>query len=416
MITRGVASRVEEALSDTPVVLLVGARQTGKSTLCRELVARKRVGAYRTLDDIATLESAKRDPIGFIEALPSSVVLDEVQRLPELFLTIKRSVDEDRRPGRFLLTGSANVLLLPRIADSLAGRMEVRTLWPLSQGEIEGHPETFVDDVFSAGWSPRDVTPEARGSLVRRIARGGFPEAVGRKAHDRRDEWFASYVRTMLDRDVRDIARVDALTSIPDLLSLLALRIGSLHNAAEVSRSLGLPVTTVKRHLAMLEIIYMISRLPGWWSKRANRLIRAPKILLADTGIAAHLTRWDESSVEAEPSRFGALLENFVVMEIVKQCSWSKERPELSHFRTPGGREVDLVLEARGRRVVGVEVKATATPRSDDFRGLELLREAAGKDFVRGVLLHGGRNCLPFGDRMFALPISSLWQVAPGPR
>jgi predicted AAA+ superfamily ATPase len=410
MLSRRLARPLEAALSDTPVVLLVGARQSGKSTLCRDLLERRRIAGYRTFDDTATLEWAQRDPTGFVASLPAGVVLDEIQRAPGLFLEIKRSVDEDRRPGRFLLTGSANVLNLPRLADSLAGRMEVKTLWPLSQGEIDGHVETFVDDLFAATWSPKVVASVSRKDLITRILRGGFPEAVARRDSDRRTEWFASYVKTMLERDVRDLANVEALTAIPNLLSLLASRIGGLHNSAEVSRSIGVPSTTVARHLALLETIYMVGRLPGWWSKRSHRLIRAPKLLLADSGVAAHLTRCDEALLEAEPVRLGPLLENFVVMEILKQASWSKERPELSHFRTAGGREVDLVLEGRGGRIVGVEIKATATPRADDFRGLETLREVAGTSFVRGVLLHGGRDVLPFGDRMLAVPLGALWQ------
>jgi predicted AAA+ superfamily ATPase len=215
----------------------------------------------------------------------------------------------------------------------------------------------------------------------------------------------------MLERDVRDLSNVADLTSIPDLLSLVAARLGGLHNASEFSRSLGMPNTTVTRHLALLETIFMVVRLPGWWSKRSNRLIRAPKLLLTDTGIAAYLTRCDSATIESEPARFGPLLESFVITELHKQASWSRERPELSHFRTAGGREVDLVLEGRGGRIVGLEVKATATPRAEDFRGLEALREATGKAFTRGVLLHGGKGVLPFGKDMHAMPLGTLWNA-----
>jgi predicted AAA+ superfamily ATPase len=414
VFTRALLPLIEDALADTPVVMLVGARQAGKSTMCRELLSRGLVDEYRSLDDATSLDSARRDPSGFVASLPPRVVLDEVQRAPNLFLAIKKQVDERRTPGSFLLTGSANVLLLPNIADSLAGRMEIQTLWPLSESEIEGWHGNFVDAVMADSWKPRGLASLTRAGLMERILRGGFPEATARLGTDRRARWFDSYVRTILERDVREIARLEALTVIPDLLTLLASRIGGLHNAAEVSRSSGLPATTVKRHMALLEIIYMTVRLPGWWSKRAHRLIRAPKIVLTDTGIASRLTRADEKAPETEPARFGALLENFVVMELTKQASWSRERPELSHFRTPSGREVDLVLEGRGKRLVGIEIKATATPRADDFRALEHLREVAGQTFLRGVLLHGGSDVLPFGDRLLAVPFSALWSGTHG--
>ncbi|MEW6638365.1 MAG: ATP-binding protein, partial [Actinomycetota bacterium] len=350
MYRRNVADLLDEALADSPVVLLNGARQTGKSTLVRSSMIRGFSGRYLTLDDAGILSAAATDPAGFLAGLGRPVVLDEVQRAPDLFLAIKAEVDRDRRPGSFLLTGSANVLLLPRLSESLAGRMEVHTLWPLSQGELEGVREGFVDAAFSGGAPPVSLEAEDPPRLFERVLRGGFPEVVGRESPARRRAWFDSYVTTILQRDVRDLANIERLAEMPRLLSLLATRASSLLSYSDLSRAAAMPQSTLKRYMALLETVFLVQTLPAWSANLGKRLVKSPKSIVCDTGLAAHLQGVDAQRLSAEPVLAGPLLENFVAMELKKQITWSETRPSLYHFRTQAGREVDLVLEdAAGR-------------------------------------------------------------------
>jgi predicted AAA+ superfamily ATPase len=409
---RHLTSRLLAALSDTPVVLLHGARQTGKSTLVRHLGRTAHPARYLTLDDAAVLSSAAGDPQGFIESLEGSVILDEVQRAPELFLAIKRAVDRDRRPGRFLLTGSANVLLLPRLAESLVGRLEILTLWPLSQGEIHGHREGLIDALF-AGEQPS--WQEAAADLPAvwdEILLGGYPEVRTRALPERRREWFGAYLTTILQRDVRDLSRIEGLTEVPRLLSLLASRLGNVSNFAELSRESGLPQTTLKRYLALLETTFLVQRLPPWSGNPEKRLTRTAKVLLTDSGLAAHLLGVDREGGTARQEDRGRLLECFVFAELRKAISWSRARPRLLHYRTRTGGEVDFVLEDAAGRCVGIEVKAGATAGGRDFRGLRELAETLGERFLYGLLLYAGREPVPFGKKLHAVPLECLWTSA----
>ena len=405
---------LEAALADTPVVLVVGPRQAGKTTLCR-LVADRRGARFLSLDDAATLAAASADPAGFIAALDGSVVLDEIQKAPALLPAIKLAVDRRRTAGRFLLTGSADVLALPRVSESLAGRMEVLTLWPLSQGELAGRSEGFIDALFAAGNVGPGGSGEARADLVERALRGGFPEAVARRDPERRRTWFRSYVTTMLERDVRDLGQIEGLTDLPRLLNLLAARSASLLNIAELSRSVGLPHTTLTRYLRLLERAFLVRRVPAWAGSRARRAVKTPRVWIPDTGLLGHLAGLTSTRLAEEPTAVGPLLETFVASELAKQLGWSRTRVELFHFRTHGGREVDLVLEASDGRLAGIEVKAAATVRAADMKGLTALREVAGKRFHRGVVLYTGRETLPFGSDLWALPVSALWQLGAKP-
>jgi predicted AAA+ superfamily ATPase len=411
MISRNIVPSIEAALKDSPVVLLIGARQTGKSTLAQDLVERKVfAGRYRTFDDPTLLSAAHNNPAEFVSAFETPVVFDEVQRVPELFLAIKAAVDRNRRPGRFVLTGSANVLLLPRIADSLAGRMEVQTLWPFSQGELERTLDLFIDRVFSEK-PPRGFTSrESKATLIDRVMRGGFPEVQQRSIHARRSAWFDSYITTILQRDIRDLANIEGLTTLPRLLTLLAARAGSLLNFAEISNSVGLPQTTLKRYLTLLETTFLIRVLPAWSSNLGKRLIKAPKLMLTDTGLMAHLLRINAERISSEPTSLGPLLENFVMMELAKQATWSETNPSFFHFRTPAGQEVDLVLERGDGKIVGVEVKASVAVSANDLKGLRALSESAGRKFVRGIILYTGHETVAFDKNIVAMPMSSLWQ------
>lgn len=409
MYLRNIEPELRSALADTPVALLNGARQTGKSTLVTALS--KDLGAtYVTLDDATVLSAASTDPAGFLKGLGASAVIDEVQKVPALFPAIKTMVDADRRPGRFLLTGSANVLMLPKISESLAGRIEIITLYPLSQAELLGRPGRFVDGLFAAEL-PELTKEKKRYDLADLVLAGGYPEAVQRPVGKRREAWFASYITAILQRDVRDLGHIEGLTEMPRLLGLLAARVGGLLNMSELSRSSGIAHTTLKRYLSLLEATFLLQPLPAWSANLGKRLIKSPKIHLVDTGLCAHLTGLTKQRLTPDLTAFGPLLESFVVGELRKQVTWSELRLKLYHYRTTAGRGVDVVLEDAAGRLVGVEVKATATVTKKDFAGLQTLAEDTGKRFVRGLVLHNGEEAVSFGEHQMALPISAIWRV-----
>jgi predicted AAA+ superfamily ATPase len=411
MILRHLERSISRSLRDTPVVLVNGARQTGKTTLVRSIASKREGTRYVTLDDAATLSAAQTDPIGFIDGLGEYVVLDEVQKAPDLFPALKVAVDRRRKSGRFLLTGSADVLAMPTLSESLAGRMEPLVLWPLSQGEIAGVEEFFVGAMFASRPARPVDSMSERKDVLNRAMRGGYPSAF-RRSEARRRDWFAAYVTTILQRDVRDLADIEHLSAMPRILSLIAARAGALLNTSELSRTSGLPNSTLQRYLALLEHTFLVHLIPAWSSNRSKRLIKTPKVALVDTALLAHLAGITSRRMRREPGLVGPLLENFVAVELWKQIGWSSVRVQVFHFRTHGGREVDLVLEADDGRLVGIEVKASATISGRDFAGLETLREIAGSRFHRGVVLYTGMEVLPFGRRMFALPLSALWDMS----
>lgn len=411
MLIRNLTPAIIEALSDTPVVMLNGARQTGKSTLAKALTGKSYPARYVTLDDATSLAAAKHDPDGFISGLGGPAIIDEIQRAPELFMAIKAAVDLDRRPGKFLLTGSANVMLLPRLSESLAGRMEIFTLWPFSQGEFCGITEDFIDTVFSEEPLPIIFNSSDNAmTMPERAVRGGYPEVSTRASEARRRAWFGSYITTILQRDVRDIANIDGLNAMPRLLSILATRSASMLNYSELSRTTGLPQSTLKRYMALFETTFLISHLPAWSSNLGKRLVKTSKLILNDTGLLASLLAVDVSRLENSPLS-GALVESFVIMELKKQISWSNLKPMILHYRTQTGQEVDVVLEDTSGRVVGIEIKTSKSVSGKDFHGLQSFAEAAGSNFIRGIVLYGGSETVSFGSNLFALPIASLWGI-----
>lgn len=392
------------SLLDSPVVFLQGARQTGKSTL---------VGALArpcfTLDDATVFAAATADPEGFVRGLPHGAVIDEVQRVPELAVALKASVDRDRRAGRFLLTGSAGLAVLPGLSDALVGRMDVLTLWPLSQGELRGLREGWIDRAFGGDWSCVDEAPLTRAQAVAAVLGGGYPDALSRPDPAARDRWFAAYALTLLQREVRELARVDDMGALTRLLALLAARSGQVQNVADLGRALAVPQTTLTRWMAMLEGTFLVRRIPAWTADLGRRLLKSPKVVLCDSGLAAHLMGADAARLDQQPALFGPLLEGFVSNELLRAATWSRTKPSLHHLRTADGIEVDVVLEDRAGRLVGVEIKATASVAAADFRGLRLLAERTGGRFVGGVVLHLGERAIPFGDNLHALPLGSLW-------
>ncbi len=411
MYTRHISHLLSTALSDTPVVLVNGARQTGKSTLVQSpLVQSVSPRQYLTLDDVSVLNAATSDPVGFINGLQSSVTLDEVQRAPGLFLAIKAAVDRERRPGRFLLTGSANVLLLPDIADSLAGRMEVLTLWPLSCAEL-AH-SAFVnraDVLFHGQWEALNIAPCEKDELVSRILAGGFPDAAARTSTSRREAWFESYIRAILQRDVRDLAHIEQLTEMPNLLNLLATRSATLLNFAELSRTAGIAQSTLKRYFALLETLFLVVRLPSWERNPSKRLVKAPKVFLPDSGLLSYLMAHSQKRLAAQPGLPGSTVETFVLAELLKHVAFSAQRLSLWHYRTQTDIEVDFVLENAAGQITGIEVKASATIESKDFKGLRHLQETESAIFQCGVVLYSGREIIPFGKNLWAVPLSVWW-------
>lgn len=407
-LPRHATAEVKRALSDTRVVLINGARQVGKSTLAGQVLRGNRRARLLTLDDEPVLAAARADPVSFVRH-DGTLLIDEVQRVPELFLAIKAAVDRDRRPGRFLLTGSAQVLSLPRLSDSLAGRMEIVELWPFSQGELRRHRERFIDELLAGG-----ERLQMKGSLEKRsylelAVAGGFPEAVARRT-DRRSRWFQSYVQTLIQRDVRDLAEIERLGDLPRILRLVAARTANVINVDSLARDSRVPTTTLRRYLTLLETTFMVHQVPAWSNNKTTRVVRSPKIFMIDSGVAAHLLGATAVGLARPTGNAGQILETFVVMELRRQLGWSEERATLHHLRTKEHLEVDAVLEAADGRVAGVEVKAAATVTSADFAGLRYLANKAGPAFVAGAVLYTGTEPLGFGGNLFALPISIIWE------
>lgn len=406
-LPRPLRATVATALGDTPVVCVLGPRQVGKTTLVRQFEPEY---GYTSLDDPATLAFAESDPTGFVAALPDPVILDEVQRAPELLRAIKLSVDNDRRPGRFLLTGSANLLLLPRLGDSLAGRMEVVELQPLSAAEQTRQPGAFLANLLTgklhAAIEPAELTDMI--TLAERAVAGGFPEAVQRSP-SRARTWHQQYLRRLIERDVQDIARVREPHELARMLELLALRSAQLLNIASLAKELGLRRETVEHYLGICERLFLLRRLQPWHRNQAKRLIKTPKLHFVDSGLCATLAGLGSGDAIDRRERFGPLLETFVVQQLITQAGWTAPELGFWHYRDKDQVEVDLVL-TRGRDVWGVEVKAAATATPSDGHGLRRLAAQAGSDFRGGVLLYAGTSTLPLATQhCLAVPVARLW-------
>ena len=400
-----------EALTDTRVVTLNGARQAGKSTLAR-IAARAHANAViRLLDDPATLRAARDDPAGFVEH-DGLMVIDEIQLAPELFRSIKVTVDTDPRPGQFLLTGSAQVLALRELPDALPGRMEIVELWPFSQGELDQSSDTFIDAAFTHGPGLARVSGLRKRDYLDRVARGGFPEAIHRSPR-RRTAFFDSYLTSLIERDVQELAAIERRGDLRRLLALLAGRSGGLLVPATLATASGIPRTTLNRYLELLSAVFLIKQIPAWAAGQAQRAIGTPKLAFVDTGIAAHLLGQDASRLGEPDGAAGPMIETFVLMELARQLTWSAQRARLHHYRTKDKTEVDALLETPDGRVIAIEVKAGATVRSEDLAGLRHLSHRLGRRLVAGYVLYTGQQTLPFGDGLRALPIDALWNTAP---
>lgn len=404
-IPRLLAKHLQASLADTPVVLLQGPRQCGKTTLAIQ-VGQPLEFSYVSFDDDNLVRSAKADPLGFVMDLPNKVILDEVQRVPEIFTAIKLVVDRHRQPGRFLLTGSADVLMLPKLSESLAGRIEILRLHPLAQVETRHIKPGFLTQLFSADFKLITATrlgPELASAMVA----GGFPAALARVGNRRRN-WYQAYLQTLVQRDVRDLARIAALDMMPRLLQLAAGQTAHLFNVSELASPFGLARPTIRDYLTLLERVFLVDLLPPWHIRHINRLVKTPKLHLADTGLCAALLGMDAARLYANRNLFGQMLETFVFQELRRQSGSAPENIDFSHFRHRDDHEVDIVLE-QGGLLAGVEVKASGSVREADFRGLHKLQEIAGEHFVCGVVLYDGEASLRFGPNLFALPMATLW-------
>jgi predicted AAA+ superfamily ATPase len=409
--TRNILQNILRSLKNNPVVLINGARQVGKSTLVEELVKEGYQAKYLSFDDHAILFAASNDPFGFLNQYDVSLAIDEVQRNPEIFMAIKRIVDSKKKPGQFLLTGSANVLTIPKVSESLAGRMILHTLWPLSQGEIKGKKEGFIDWAFSQEKLPVLKKSLNQNDLIDLIVKGGYPRSI--KAEDQRDriEWMRSYVDTILQRDIRSLANVEGLKDMPHILSILAERIGNLINLADVSRITKLNKVTLSRYYTLLQMVFLVVEVPAWFVNRDKRLAKTPKVYLNDTGLACYFKQLTKEDLFKDRNQLGPLLENFVVMELKKQITWHDMMPNIYHFRTQSGQEVDVVLEGQNKKIVGIEVKSSTKVDGGDLSGLKRLKEMAGDKFAKGIILYAGEHPIALDDKIYALPINSLWEI-----
>ena len=400
-------TRLIEALADTPVVLIHGPRQCGKTTLA-QAVGRRRGYTYFTFDDEVTCAAATADPMGFVTDLPGPAIFDEVQRVPGIFAALKSAVDRRRVPGRFLLTGSTNVLLVPALSDSLAGRMGILRLHPLAQCELAARAPRFLDALLAGTFKSRKVDRMGK-ALAERIVAGGYPAALVRPTPRRCAAWHRDYIETLVQRDVRALARISSLDVLPRLLALAASQTARLINISDLASPFQLSRPTIRDYVTLLERVFLLEELPPWHSNRLSRLIKAPKLHLCDTGIACALLGLDAAALWEDRATLGQLLETFVFQELRRQASWHEEEIRFHHYRDKDNAEVDIVVEGAGR-VAGVEVKASATVTAADFRGLRKLRDAAGKRFAAGVVLYDGETGASFGDGMYAVPIRTLWE------
>lgn len=440
--SRYIERRLSEALEDSPVVLIQGPRQCGKTTLAqmvcapqhltrdedrlprrgpsrRSLSAKNRDYTYVSFDDEVVRIAAETDPMGFVTDLPERVILDEIQRVPTLFAALKMEVDRRRMPGRFVLTGSTNVLGVPTIQDSLAGRLEVVRLHPLAQSEIAGQRPPvenvrqslgFLDALFGKGFKIRRVERLGK-EVCERIVTGGYPAALARPPGRRRANWYRNYLDAQTQRDVRDLARISTLEALPRLLALAAAQTAQLLNVSDLAAPFQLSRPTIQDYVALLERVFLLERLPPWHSNRLSRLVKTPKLHIGDTGLACALLGVDAAALAADRTLLGQLLETFVFQELSRQASWHEATFTFFHYRDRDKVEVDVVIERGTQAVAGIEVKAGATVTQVDLRGLRKLKAATGRRFAGGVVVYDGETCVSYGDRLYAVPLRLLWDT-----
>lgn len=409
MYNRLITQHLVNSLQDTPVLIVVGARQVGKSTLLKNLLPIKTT--YVTLDDISTLSAARTDPGAFLSMHKSkTVVIDEAQLAPELMRTIKKVVDENRESGRFILSGSADIMTLPKLSESLAGRSEIFYMYPLSRSEILGKSGIFIDSIFATDFQLNQHTDCDFSHLANILYYGGYPEVLERKI-ERVSPWFKSYITAIIQRDMRNVSHISDITSIQKILELLARRSGNLLNVSDISRLSGVKNTTLQRYLSILETVFFIYRNKPWHKTIDAKLTKSPKVYMNDTGMLCYLLGISLDDLIYKKSSFTeAIVENFVFNELQKQISWSHTKPDMYHFRTTNGEEVDIILESRNNKKIGIEIKSASSVTANDFEGLKKLQSIIHDDFHRGIVLYAGNDIIQFASNMFAIPITCIYE------
>lgn len=408
MFVRLIENKIQLALTDTPVVFLMGPRQAGKTTIAKHLGNENWM--YLSFDDVEQMLFVKADPVGFIRNLPAdkSIALDEIQRLPELFISIKQSVDENRRPGRFLLTGSANALLLPTLADSLAGRMELIKINTLSESEIINKPVTFLPQLLQ-GKAPTTNDIRVRHYLIERIVKGCYPEPIQRQNEQRVAAWYNNYIQTLIQKDIRDLGHIEHHSTMTKLIEVLMLYSGKLLNFSELSAKVGLNRVTTQKYVNLLEQLFLIDPLPAWHANQYKRLIKTSKVHIVDTGLICAMRDINQAYLANNPDILGALLETFVVNEIKKQANFLNDRLKFYHYRDKDKVEVDLIIENSLGELIAIEIKASSTIVQHDLTGLKKFANIAQDKLKIGILLYDGDHTSAFGDKLFAVPIAALW-------
>lgn len=399
--------RVLEALRDSPVVLIHGPRQSGKTTLARQ-IGDSEGYAYISFDDDVQRAAAQTDPVGYVAELPERIILDEVQRVPELFTSLKAEVDSRREPGRFILTGSSHILLVPQLSDSLAGRMEILRLHPLAQAELTGTSADFFSMLFGSGFKAGPTGKRQGHSLAERVCAGGYPAALSRSTPRRRNAWYRNFTNTLVQRDVRELTHIRLLDALPRLLKLTAGQTARLLNVSGLAAPFQVSRPTIREYITLLSNIFLLEELPPWHTNRLRRIIKTPKLHLGDTGLVCALLGLDASSLWDDRSLFGRVLETFVYQELRRQADWYEEEISFSHFRDKDKNEVDVVMECGGK-LAGVEIKASSTVTSDEFKGLQKLMKATSGRFSTGIVIYDGDSNVPFGKNLYAVPVSTLW-------
>lgn len=414
--TRHITNRLKKALEVTPIVFLNGARQTGKSTLVQEIAPQigkfGHPAQYVTFDRPTYMAAASAAPEAFLTGYDLPLIIDEVQMVPELFRTLKVVVDELRTVenananGRYLLTGSANILALPKLSDPLVGRMSVLTLYPFTAAEATHNLGGGIERILKMDFKGLDD----RGlSLIQAIQVASFPEILQFDKEKRRT-WFDGYLTTILQRDVRQLAELEKISALPHLLQVLATRIGGLINDSDISRDVGLNSVTGKSYRNILKMMFLTFDVRPWHRNIGKRLVKTPKGYLLDTLLACHILDLDfEDTAQNKPELFGHLLENFVATEIIKQLSNGDTKAELYHFRTSDGKEVDFILEKPDGSVFAIEVKRSESVTIDDFKGIKEFATLAKDDFIGGIVLYSGKDAVPFGKNLWAVPFHVLW-------
>jgi uncharacterized protein len=412
-IPRHAAAHVLEALGDTRIVAVEGPRQAGKSTLCTRIASGRDMRIV-TLDDANVRQWALEDPHGFVAGLGGPTFIDELQRAPDLVFALKMVVDRDPSPGHFLVSGSANLLLAPRIGDSLAGRVERVPLRPFTQAEIERRAVPEWLDGLWKGARPPHVESErvGRTAHAHRIVAGGFPTAIARTGR-RRVTWFDDYLASLVARDVPDLVDVRRPDLLPRLLAHLAAGSGSLTAMRPIAQALAADEKTVRAYIRLLELLHLVVHVPPWTPGFATRAVRAPRLFIEDSGLMSHLLGVDEARIAEDDAISGRAYESFVAMELARLLPHTETAPTMRHWRSAHGEEVDVILEDRAGRLVAIEIKSGASVRRGDLRGLNAFRRLAGESFVAGLVLCTAQQTTPLGDRVWAVPIEALWTDDP---